>query len=123
MAKRWNIKVRQGINIGRVITKVVVTLLSIYVGGIILDAIGDVIRGQESPLYKGLTLIGYTVGHQGTNASGAYATTCAGTTYNNSVAVLANCVRDTDGSGILTVIGIVGIASVVMEFVEFNMRM
>lgn len=96
MAK-FSFKYRRGVNIPRVVGKVAGTILALYVGGTIITEIGNVINGTTSPFYKGLTLIGWTVTDAGQ-------------------------VTDTTGSGILAVIGIVGIASIVMEFVEVRMR-
>lgn len=96
MAK-FQMRYRQNWSIGRVVTKIVITLLSLYVGGTIVTEIGKVMNSTTSPFYKGLTLIGWTVSTSGQ-------------------------ITDTTGSGILSVIGIVGIASVVMEFVEIRMK-
>jgi hypothetical protein len=101
MAYRMKMRGGRNIKIGRVVTKIVIVVLSLYVGGTILTEIGNVINGTSSPFYSGLTLIGYTV-------NGA---DCTGT---------GNLVCATTGTGILTVVGLVGIASVIMEFVEFS---
>lgn len=96
MAK-FQMRYRRGVNIGRVVAKIAGTILSLYVGGTIITEIGNVMNGTTSPFYKGLTLIGWTV-----SATGQ--------------------ITDTSGSGILAVIGIIGIASIVMEFVEIRMK-
>lgn len=83
-------------NITRVVTRVFVTILALYVGGVMLNVLGTIMLNQCSVLYQGLTLIGWTV-----NTS--------------------NCITATDGTGILAIIGIVGIASVVLEFVRFRL--
>jgi hypothetical protein len=88
---------RKDFSISEVVTRLVVTILALYVGGTILTQIGSVINGTTSPLYGGLTLIGWTV----TN----------GTVTNT-----------TSNSGILAVVGIIGIASIVMQFVKFKFR-
>lgn len=94
MAKfRFNRKV----NVNRVVKKVAATLLGLYVGGTLLNAIGTVINGTTSPFYNGLAIIGYTV-----NGS--------------------NHITSTSGTGgVLTIVGIAGFASVVMEFVSFSL--
>ena len=85
------------VTIQGVVAKVATTVLVLYVGGTILNEIGDTLLNTSSPFYQGLTLIGWTV-----NAS--------------------NAVTDTNaGGGLLAVVGIIGIASIVMEFVEFRM--
>lgn len=91
------VKLRKGVNIGRVVAKIVSTVLALFVGGTIMIEIGNVMNGTTSPFYKGLTLIGWTVDSTGT-------------------------ITSTTGSGILAVIGIIGIASIVMEFVQISFR-
>jgi len=91
------VSMRQGVNIGRVITKIVYTVLSLYVGGTIMTEIGKVMNGTTSPFYSGLTLIGWTVSSTGQ-------------------------ITSTTGAGILAIVGIVGIAAVVMEFVQISWK-
>lgn len=92
MKVRW----KKGVNIGRVVAKVVATVLALYVGGTIMSEIGSVMNGTTSPFNKGLTLIGWTVSDAGLITS------------------------TTANSGILAVVGIIGIASIVMEFVNVS---
>lgn len=94
MARR--VRFRKNINIGRVVAKLVGTIIALYVGGTIVTEIGSVMNGTTSAFYKGLSLIGWTVSSAG-------------------------LITSTSGTGILSVIGIIGIASIVMEFVEFKM--
>lgn len=93
---RWKLRYRRNVNIPRVVAKIAGVLIALYVGGTIVTQLGSVMNGTTSPFYQGLTLIGWTV-----NSSGG--------------------ITSTSGSGILAVIGIVGIAAIVMEFVEFRM--
>lgn len=89
------VSVRKNLNIGRVVAKIVGTVLALYVGGTIMIEIGNVMNSTTSPFYRGLTLIGWTVSSTGQ-------------------------ITSTSGSGILAVVGIVGIASIVMEFVQVS---
>lgn len=89
------LQARSGVNIGKVVAKVTSTVLALFVGGTIMVELGKVMNGTTSPFYQGLTLIGWEV-TDGT-------------------------ITDTSGSGILAVIGIIGIASIVMEFVQIKM--
>jgi len=82
-------------DIGRVVKRLVGTILALYVGGVIMTTFGTVMNGTTSPFYKGLALIGWTVSDAG-------------------------LVTDTTGSGVLAVIGVIGIGSVVMEFISWN---
>lgn len=92
----FKVRAKKGVRINKVVTKIVVTVLALYVGGTIMTQIGNVMVNQTSPMYSGLQLIGYTV-----DATGK--------------------ITSVNGTGILAVIGIVGIASVVTEFVEFSL--
>lgn len=95
MARKWKVSYNKDVNIGRVVTKVLVTIVALYAGGTVLTQLGTVINGTTSPFYQGLTLIGWTVSN--------------------------GTVTATTGSGILAVVGIVAIASIVMEFVKIRM--
>jgi hypothetical protein len=100
------IQFNKKLNISRVVRNVVRTVLSLYVGGTILSEVGSVVTGTCSPFYKGLSLIGWTV-----STGNASHTGCDGNT---------STITSTNGSGILSVIGIIAIASIVLEFVNFN---
>lgn len=93
MARRFSVK--KGINIKRVVGKLATTLITLYAGGYVITELGNVMNGTSSPFNPGLALIGWTV---------------SGTT-----------ITSTTGSGILTVIGIIGVASIVLEFVQFRL--
>ena len=96
MARRFRMRMKKGINIPRVIAKTTGTIIALYVGNEIITQVGSVVNGTTGPFNKGFKLIGWTVSSGGQ-------------------------VQDYNGSGVLAVVGIVGIASVVMEFVEFNL--
>jgi hypothetical protein len=96
LGKMARVGLKKHINIGRVVAKVTAAVIALYVGGTILTEVGNVMNGTSSAFYKGLSLIGWTVDSTG-------------------------LITDTSGSGILAVIGIVAIASIVTEFVEFSM--
>ena len=100
---RFKVRARKHINIPRVVAKITGTVLALYVGGTIITEIGNVMNGTSSAFYKGLTLIGWSVKDAA----------CTGT---------GTTICSTSDSGILAVVGIVGIAAVVMEFVEFRMN-
>lgn len=88
-------RVRQKINIGRVVAKLVGTIIALYVGNEIINQVGTVMNASTGPFNNGFRLIGWTV--------------------------TDNQITDTSGAGVLAVIGLVGIASIVMEFVEFKL--
>ena len=89
-------RLKKGYNVNRVIKDLVRTILMLWVGGTIITEVGDVILGKQSPLFGGLELIGWTV-----NSSGY--------------------VTSTSGTGILTVVGIIAIAQIVLKFVDLKM--
>lgn len=113
------IRLRKGIRIGRVVTKVVVALISLWVGGTIVNEVGAVMNNTASPFYGGLSLIGWTI----EDSANGTATTCVSATadHTSAVGTVDDCITQVTGSGVLVVIGIVAIASVVLEFVEFSM--
>lgn len=88
---------RKKLNISRVVSKLAVVLVSLYAGGVIVTQLGQVMNGTTSPFNQGLTLIGWTVSTGGQ-------------------------IQAYSGSGILAVIGIIGVASIVLEFVELRMK-
>lgn len=94
---RYKMRFKNKVNISRVITKVVATVLILYVGGQILTEVGNVMNGTTSVFNKGLSLIGWTV-----DANGMITDTSSAT-------------------GLLTVVGIIAVASIVLEFVKFKL--
>lgn len=100
MAYRMKFRGMRNMRIGRVVTKIVAVLIALWVGGEILTALGDTMNGTTSPFYQGLTIIGWQVGDGGAHPEGL--------------------IHDTSGNGVLVVVGLIGIASVVLEFVQFS---
>lgn len=112
----FRISRKKNINIGKVVTKIVATVIALYVGGTIMTELGAIMNGTASPFYQGLSLIGWTVGTV-TNA-----TSTASCALNDGGGnTIYNCITSVSGSGVLAVIGIIAIASIVTEFVEFSM--
>ena len=106
----------RNIDIGRVVSKIAYTILSLWVGGTIINEIGNVVLNTSSPFYQGLNLIGWTV----QSVNGLSTSACNGQNDTVYTTTFANCVTSTSGSGILGVVGIIGIASIVLEFVEYK---
>lgn len=90
------IRFKSGFNVYRVVSKITSTVIGLWVGGTILTEVGNVMNGTTSAFYKGLSLIGWTVS-------------------------ATNQITDTTGGSILSVVGIIAIASIVLEFIEFRM--
>lgn len=101
-------------DISRVVKKLVYTILSLYVGGTIITVFGNVMNGTASPFYEGMQLIGWTV----TDNVNGTASVCSDSIVTTSE--VNNCITDTSGSGVLAVLGIIALASVVLEFISFK---
>ena len=95
MARKFRVKFRKKVNIPRVVGKLTAVIIALYVGNEIINQIGTIVNGTTGPFNNGFKLIGWTVS--------------------------SNTVTATTGAGVLSVIGVVGIASIVLEFVTFNM--
>ena len=94
--RRYKVRFRKKVNVPRVVAKTAGVIIALYVGNEIINQIGDIVNGTTGPFNDGFKLLGWTVDAN-------------------------NTVTDTTGSGILSVVGIVGLASIVMEFVQFRM--
>lgn len=79
-------------NVGRIVSKLIAGIIALYTGTIIIEELGKVMNGTTSQYYRGLSLIGWSIDN--------------------------NTITSTNSSGIILVIGVVTIASVVMEFVR-----
>ena len=95
MARNFRVSFKKKINIPRVVAKLSGVIIALYVGNEIINQIGSIVNGTTGPFNNGFKLIGWTV--------------------------TSNQVTATSGAGVLAVIGIVGIASIIMEFVQFNL--
>lgn len=93
----FSIRRKRDVNVSKVVSKLVVVLITLWVGGVILYVMGVVMENTTSAFYTGLTLIGWTV-----NSAGKITAT------NTS-------------NGVLGVIGLIALASIVLEFIEFKM--
>ena len=124
MARRFSYRFRRNVNIPRVVAKIVGTVLALYVGGTIMTELGSIMINTSSVFHRGFTLIGWTVGSTPTNGSN-YPPSCgavANASITSAPTSVSNCITATSGAGLLSVIGIIGIASIVMEFVEFRLN-
>lgn len=114
MARRFRIRAKRKINIPRVVAKTAGTIIALYVGNEIITQVGSIMNCTAGPFNDGFKLIGWTI----SDSYNITDTTCA--SYDNANLV-NNVITDTSGAGVLAVVGIVGIASIIMEFVEFNL--
>lgn len=93
----FSVRRKKDVNVSRVVSKLVVVLITLWVGGVILTVMGTVMNGTTSAFYTGLTLIGWTV------STGGQITATSTST------------------GVLGVVGLIALASIVLEFIEFKM--
>ena len=107
-------------NISRVVGKVFATTIALYVGGTVLSELGTIMECTQSPFYDGLSLIGWTVGDAVVPHTSGLCNATAGAV-TSTTASYDNLITATTGSGILAVVGIIGIASIILEFVNFKM--
>lgn len=111
MAMKFN----RNFDVSHIVKRLVYTILSLYVGGVILTVFGTVMNCTSSGFYSGLSLIGWTVANAVTNA------TCLA--WEDSAVTAAginNTITGVTSGGVLSVVGIIAIAGIVMEFVSFN---
>lgn len=94
MARRFRFKKK--VNIQKVITKIAVISIVLYAGGFITNTLGAIMNGTTSQFNIGFRLIGWTVSDAG-------------------------LISATTGTGILAVVGIIGFASVILEFIDFRL--
>jgi hypothetical protein len=88
---------KKKIDIGRVISKLAVLVLTLWVGNEILNAVAVAMNGTSNIFSQGLTLIGF----------------------NSTNGVMDGTVSS---GGLISIVGIVAVASLVLEFVEFKLR-
>ena len=117
MARRFRVRMKKRINIPRVVAKTAGTIIALYVGNEIINQIGNIMNCTRGPFNDGFKLIGWTIS-DGVNTTAGSGSACDGLAIGESV---NNIITSTSGAGVLAVVGIVGIASIVMEFVEFNL--
>lgn len=116
----FRVRFRKGgaINTKRVVGKIATTLLVLYVGGYFLTILGTTMEGTCSPFYSGLSLLGWLSGNNVTavaDANFADSDIVSGCLNSN------NILYNTSNSGIMTVVGLLAIGSVVLEFVRFSL--
>jgi len=118
-----SLKRKPNIKVGRVAAKIAGTLVALYAGGTVITELGEAMRCTHSPFYQGLSLLGWTIeDNVVVNASHSTVGACNTTTALNGVSAgtYNNLISDAQGSGILAIVGIIGLASIVMEFVTLK---
>lgn len=110
------VRMRKGVNIKRVVKKLVYTLLTLWIGGFIVQTVADTMLGYCSPFFQGFSLFGWKVGNSTQAAAGLPSGSSIASTCDTSKYIL----YDVTEAGILVIIGIVGVASILMEFVNIS---
>lgn len=119
MAK-FKVSFRKNFDVISLVKAIFIALVSLWVGGLLVNALGTVMNCTSSAFYQGLNFIGWTVGTVTSNGT-TYVGTCssayktAGTYYNVITDV-------STGNGILVVVGIITMAALIMKFVKFSWR-
>jgi hypothetical protein len=127
MARRFRVGMKKNVNIPRVVAKVAGTIIALYVGNEIISQVGSIVNATTGAFNPGFKLIGWEVGTStGVNGTAGCLNTCGLTPIDGCAAAspmtgVANCVNNASSGGVLSVVGVVGLASIVMEFVQFNM--
>lgn len=94
---RFKVRFQKNFDVMALVKSIFITLISLWVGGLLLNALGAVMNGTTSAFYQGLTFIGWTV--------------------------VDGTITSTDtGAGVLVVVGIIAMAALVMKFVKFSWR-
>lgn len=122
-----SITYKKNFSIGRVVAKLVATTLALYVGNTIINVLGSVMANTSGPFNMGFKLIGWTVEtNDQTNGTAGCLVGCGQTVIDGcegaAMTGTPNCITSYTGTGVLAVIGLVGLASIVMEFVEIKMQ-
>ncbi len=110
------VEFNKNFNISRLIKKIIYLVVGLLVGGLVLSAFIEAFRGYCSVFFNGLNILGvnittetvYSIGNDPALQSG-----CTGSSY------VIGATGNLD-SGILTVVGIIGVAVILMtEFVNW----
>lgn len=111
-------KRKNNINALRVVMKIVATILALWVGGFTYNIVADVMNATSSPLYRGLTLVGFNVQTVANTTSfdNCVAHSCTG----DSCSATFNCLVGTNSTSLLAVLGIVAIFWIAFEFIQLK---
>jgi len=104
---------RQGVDVMSVVKRLVMVVIGLWIGGTLLMEVGKTMLGTCSPFYKGMSLIGWKVADNATaSAKVAVDSACTSSNY-----ILYDTVSQ---AGILSVVGLIALAGVVLSFVKFK---
>lgn len=109
------VKFNKNFNINRLIKRIIFLIVGLLIGGLILSAFIDAFRGYCSVFFNGLSIIGVNI-TTGTLYGASSPALQSGCSTNNYVIGSTGNLN----SGILTVVGLMGVAGIVMaEFVRW----
>lgn len=107
----FKVSMKKNSNVKLVVRGLITTILILFVGGFLIMTLANVMKGSCSPFYTGLQLIGWKVGNE---------TQAAGVTLWDGCAGSNQILYDTSGVGVLTIVGLLALAGVVMQFVDIS---
>lgn len=102
----FKVQRRRDVNAIRVAMKIIGTIIALWVGGFAYNIVASIMNGSCSPFYKGLKLVGFTVGS-------AYCT--------DTTATDASTITGTNSTSLLAVIGVLAIFWIAFEFIDIRM--
>ena len=91
------LRFKKKVDINKVTTKIVVLAITLWVAGLILHSVADAMKGTTPIFAKAYALLGFVLDS------------------NNTITGQIN------PTGFMTIIGVVGVASIILEFVEFSL--
>lgn len=101
---------RKNVRIGRIISIITATAISLWVGSAILTSVAASMNHTEQIFMKGFELIGFGTCAAGTNCTAAADPVVMHAVMNGSIST----------TGILSVVGLVAFAAIVLEFIQIK---
>lgn len=102
---------RKKVNVNKVITKIAVVVLALWVGSEILNSVAVAMNTSASAFQSGLTFLGFDT----TTYANTSVTECVPGDY-------LTCFNgDITTTGILSIVGLIAGASIVLDFVKISM--
>lgn len=124
MAVRFN----KSFNVNRLVKRIIYLIIGLLVGGLVLSAFVDAFRGYCSVLFNGLSILGVNITQPAVNQTAFDTITIQSSCIGQATAdggITTGSVYTIGGqgnlnSGILTVVGVIGVAGIIMsEFVSW----
>lgn len=113
---RYKVGFKKDVSLGKLVAMLLAAVITLYVGGQIIENFGSALQGTTSPFYNGFTLIGWGVGNGVVNGTEG---SCHSAVHGLSAqtAALPNCLLTVNTGGVLSVVGIVVLAFVIKKVI------